>query len=131
MKIFQSRKLTDAEFVEKVRKQAQSAKRRAWILLAFSILYSGLIVFIWCIAKNWISPPNGVALPDFYRRFFIKALIYFAFFLNHLFGYRTEKLLIAALANPQNMKLTAMCRGVEFRKTIARGVFGRSGREYW
>jgi hypothetical protein len=40
MKIFQPRKLTDAEFVEKIRKQTPSAKRRAWILLGFSF-------FIW------------------------------------------------------------------------------------
>jgi fatty acid desaturase len=99
MKIFQSRKLTDAEFVEKIRKQTLSAKRRAWILLAFSFFYLGLIVFLWHLAAKYEWFQTGFLVGCFVGVFIgfllMKALMYFVFFLEHLFGYRKEKLLIA------------------------------------
>jgi hypothetical protein len=45
MKIFQSRKLTDAEFVERIRKQLQKRKRWAWLMLIFSGVI--LALFFW------------------------------------------------------------------------------------
>jgi fatty acid desaturase len=96
--MFQSRKLTDAEFVEKIRKQTKSAKRRAWILFAFAFFYLGFIVFL-ChfAAKNGWSQMGFIAgclVGVFIGFLLMKALMYFVFFFEHLFGYRKEKLLI-------------------------------------
>ena len=99
MKIFQSRKLTDAEFVEKVCKQTKSAKRRAWGLLAFSFFYLGLIAFFWLLTVKYEWFQMGFYVGCFVGIFvgflLMKALMYFVFFLEHLFGYRKEGLLIA------------------------------------
>jgi fatty acid desaturase len=99
MKIFQSRKLTDAEYVEKIRKQTKSAKRRAWVLLAFSFFYLGLIAFSWHLGVKYEWFQMGFYVGCFVGVFIgfllMHALMYFVFFLEHLFGYRKERLLIA------------------------------------
>jgi|GEM_PF-3818857 hypothetical protein len=98
MKIFESRKLTDAEFVEKIRKQTLSAKRRAWILLAFVFFYLGLIIFVWQLAAKYnlsqMGFSGGCFVGVFIGFLLMKALMYFVFFFEHLFGYRKEKLLV-------------------------------------
>ena len=98
MKMFPSQNLSDAEFVEKIRKQTLSAKRRAWFLLSLSIIYVGLIFLIWFIAKksNFLQMGfiGGCFVGFFTGIFLVHAGIYLAFFLQHLFGYRKEKLLI-------------------------------------
>ncbi|HTB84411.1 MAG TPA: hypothetical protein VK742_12215 [Candidatus Sulfotelmatobacter sp.] len=98
MKLFRWHRLTDAEFVEKTRKQNQSARRRAWFLLSFAIFYLGL-----CAACFWQAATNNYSQMGFWAGcfigvfagvFLIKALMYFAFFMNHLFGRRQEQLLV-------------------------------------
>ena len=99
MKIFESRKLSDIEFVEKIRRQTLSAKHRAWFLLAFSFFYLGLIVLAWQIAAKYEWSQMGFYAGCFVGVFIgvllMHALMYFVFFIEHLFGYRKERLLIA------------------------------------
>jgi hypothetical protein len=110
MKMFPWSDLSDTEFVEKVRKQTQSAKRRAWFLLSLSVIDLGLIFLIWCFAKKLdlfqMGFIGGWFAGFFMGVFLAHAGIYFAFFLQHLFGYRKERLLIAYYEqlNPQKTK---------------------------
>jgi hypothetical protein len=98
MNIFQLRKLTDAEFVEKIRKQTKSAKRRAWILLAFAFFYLGFIVFLCRFAAKdgWFQMGffAGCLVGIFIGCLLMHSLLYFVYFFEHLFGYRKEKLLV-------------------------------------
>jgi len=60
MKLFRWRRLTDAELVEKIRKQNHSARWRAWWLLFMSLFYLGLIVVVWI----WVEKSN-TGVPDY------------------------------------------------------------------
>jgi hypothetical protein len=61
MNAFQSRKLSDAEFVEKVRKQLRISRRWAW----FGIIVTGmlLVLFAWVFSMfiNFISSVGDLA----------------------------------------------------------------------
>ena len=100
MKLFRWRRLTDAELVEKIRKQNQSARWRAWWLLCMSLTYLGMIAVLWI----WTEKTNAGGMPDyaggcfaglFTGIFLIKSLLYFVYFTQYLFGRRQEKLLVA------------------------------------
>jgi hypothetical protein len=99
MNIFPSGKLSDAEFVEKIRKQLSSARRQAWLLLVFGMCHLGAIAFIWRLAVKYGLFQRGFAAGCFVGFFtgfaVMMAVMYFVFFLEHLFGYRKEKLLVA------------------------------------
>jgi len=99
MKIFQSDKLPDAAYVEKIRKQLSSAKCIAWKCLAFSAIYLASIPFMCYFAKkeDFYSTGffGGCAVGIFIGVLLIMSVNYFSFFIIHLFGNRTEKLLIA------------------------------------
>jgi ABC-type transport system involved in multi-copper enzyme maturation permease subunit len=46
MNIFQSRKLTDAEYVEKVRKQLQKNRRLAWLWIVVAAIHLFMLIGI-------------------------------------------------------------------------------------
>ena len=117
MKIFQSRKLSDAEFVERIRKQLQRRKRWACLMLIFSGVM--LALFIWFLfiashfAGSWstdsthdqrlsnglewyrIGFVSGLFLGGFAMLLLVKVTFYFCEFLVLLAGDRRNKLLVA------------------------------------
>jgi hypothetical protein len=99
MKIFPSRDLSDAEFVEKVRKQVLSARRQSWGALAFSLLHAGLVVFSWYFAIKHHVLQMGFVAGCFVGTFtgfgVMFAVYYFIIFIQHFFGSRRDKLLVA------------------------------------
>jgi hypothetical protein len=116
MNIFQSRKLTDTEFVEKIRKQLQKSKRWAWFMLIFS--GAALALFVWVIfiaidfagswnqdnshdqrLSNWlewyrIGLATGACFGGFAMLLLVKVFWYFCEFLMLLTGNRRDKLLV-------------------------------------
>ena len=117
MKIFQSRKLTDVEFVEQTRKKIQKGKRWAWFMLFFS--GAMLVFFVWLLfvaidfagswskdsshdqhLSNWlewyrIGLATGACFGGFAMLLLVKVAFYFYEFLTLLVGRRQDKLLIA------------------------------------
>jgi len=115
MNIFQLRKLTDAEFVEKVRKQLQKNRRWAWAGLVASGSFLGL--FIWFSFlfigishlgseggekhhsdfNDWYQAgfKLGAILGAFAMLLLVKVFWYFCEFLIWLAGNRRDKLLVA------------------------------------
>src|SRR5450432_1191528 len=63
MKIFESRKLTDAEFVEKVRKQLRINRRWAWIGIIISGTLAVLFVWVFILFIDFISSMGNLAKP--------------------------------------------------------------------
>ncbi|HVU26676.1 MAG TPA: hypothetical protein VHG71_02945 [Verrucomicrobiae bacterium] len=116
MNIFQSRKLTDAEFVEKIRKQLQKSKYWAWFMLFFS--GAMLVLFFWFLylmidfagswsednshdknLANWlywyrIGLATGACFGGFAMLLLVKVFWYFCEFLMLLTGNRRDKLLV-------------------------------------
>src|SRR5580704_7658432 len=119
MKIFPSDKLSDAEFVEKVRKQLRKGRRWAW----FGLIASGMFVVLFfyfmyaavVIVGGFSSDDNRVNhhlqnSMEWYRMglatgacfgflasfFLVKAFWYFAEFLLLLVGNRRDRLLVAS-----------------------------------
>jgi hypothetical protein len=114
MKIFESRKLTDAEFVERTRKNLQKNKRRAWFMLVLSLLFIAELVYILNFAVGWFdSWKKDLLLSQAFQQYQSKVLVMsasfgciatipwlgavfcFCEFLKQLFGNRRDKLLIA------------------------------------
>jgi hypothetical protein len=114
MKIFQSRKLTDAEFVEKIRKQLRINRRWAWIGIIISGTLVVLFVWIFLLFINFISSMGQLAehvnpkSQMFYTGLALgctmglvltvilgKIFLYFYKSLELLFGNRRDKLLVA------------------------------------
>jgi len=111
MKIFESRKLTDGEFVGKVRKQLQRGKRWAWFVLFFSVAMIGLLIYFLVFAIDLVTSWNkdygqnlqafhaglavGLLIGCFAAILLGKAALYFYEFLLLLAGNRRDKLLVA------------------------------------
>jgi hypothetical protein len=118
MKLFQSRKLTDAEFVERTRKKLQKGKRWAWFMLIFS--GAMLALFVWFLfividltggawnkdtvinqrlqsSMEWyrIGLATGACFGGFAMLLLVKVGSYFYEFLTLLAGRRQDKLLVA------------------------------------
>src|SRR5215469_8747042 len=118
MKIFPSSNLSDAEFVEKVRKQVRKGRRWAWV----GLIGSGMFIALFCyflyvvvtIVGGFSSKDNdvnqhlrtsvewyrtglatGVCFGVFATFLLAKAFWYFAEFLLLLAGNRRDKLLVA------------------------------------
>jgi hypothetical protein len=118
MKIFESRKLTDAEFVERTRKQLQKSRRWAWICLIGSGMFVAFFFWFFYIvidmiggfwnkdsaanqhlqnSMEWyrIGLATGACLGGFAMLLLVKAFWYFCEFLMMLSGNRRDKLLVA------------------------------------
>jgi hypothetical protein len=114
MNIFQSRKLTDAEFVEKVRKQLRRNRRWAWIGIVGSITFIVFFVWIFILFVDFVSSMGQLSehvspkSQMFYTGLTLgctfgavltiilgKIIFYFCESLILLFGNRRDKLLVA------------------------------------
>jgi hypothetical protein len=117
MKLFQSRKLSDPEFVEEIRKRLQKGRRWAWMMLAASGLALGVFIFfvyivfhfadVWGDQNSHVSKlydwfdgyrigfMTGVFLGVLGTIFFLKIFIYFLKFLILLKGEREDRLIVA------------------------------------
>ncbi|HTR42625.1 MAG TPA: hypothetical protein VMH87_13515 [Pseudomonadales bacterium] len=118
MKIFPSSNLSDAEFVEKVRKQLRKGRRWAWMGLIGSVMF--VVLFVWFIyvivtivggfsskdssvnqhlqtSMEWYRTglATGVCFGVFATFLLAKAFWCYAEFLLLLAGNRRDKLLIA------------------------------------
>ena len=117
MNIFQSRKLSDAEFIEQTRKKIQKGKRWAWFMLIISVAM--LVFFVWLLfvaidfagswskdnshdqhLSNWlewyrIGLATGACFGGFAMLLLVKVAFYFYEFLTLLVGRRQDKLLVA------------------------------------
>ena len=61
MKMLQSRNLTDAEFVEKIRKQLRINRRWAWVGIVISGILVGLFVWAFILFVDFISSMGNLA----------------------------------------------------------------------
>ena len=114
MNIFQSRKLTDAEFAEKVRKQLRINRRWAWIGIIISVTLVVLFVWVFILFIDFISSMGNLAKPidpksqAFYTGLtlgcifglvltviLVKIFLYFYKCVELLYGNRRDRLLIA------------------------------------
>jgi hypothetical protein len=113
MKLF-SRKLSDAEFVARVRKQLETGKRWAWLGLIFYALFMCAIIYLFISAADLISSfksdfgrtPEasasfqiglaiGLGIGSILIMLFLHTISGFINFLTLLIGNRRDKLLIA------------------------------------
>jgi hypothetical protein len=114
MKIFQWRKLSDAEFVTRVRKQLEMGKRWAWCGFIFYALVICVIIYLFTSASGLVSsfksdfgrtPETsasfqiglaiGLSIGAVVTMVFFYAISSFTNFLILLLGNRRDKLLIA------------------------------------
>jgi hypothetical protein len=108
MKIFESRKLTDAEFVEQTCENLQRSKRLTWLWFSFSILF--FILFFWLLhlVVSWISHPTDFQTDQWHQidlkivasgssletAALFMAIFSFSQFSDSLFSNRRDKLLV-------------------------------------
>jgi hypothetical protein len=112
MKIFP--KLTDAEFVERTRKNLQKNRRRAWLMLVLLLLFIAELIYILNFAVGWSSSwKKDPFLSETFQQYqsdvlaisasfgciatipWLGAVSSFCEFLKQLFGNRRNKLLVA------------------------------------
>ena len=111
MKLFPSRKLSDAEFVEQTRKRLKQGRKWAWVGLVVSGGFVVLFICFLVFAIDWVSSMNkifahdsqsfkagfmtGLLVGSLIITLLFKIMLYFYEFLTLLLGNRRDRLLVA------------------------------------